>query len=80
MFVIFNEEIAALKFASVETRTPEAFSVGTLLLFYIVNHTLESCCEKESKEAIENRAAVAVVLIVFFKVFISVCFVVCLFS
>lgn len=80
MFVIFNEEIAALKSASFETRTPEVFSVGTLLLFSIVNHTLESCCENESKEAIENRAAVAVVLIVFLKVFISVCFVVCLFS
>ena len=52
MFVMFNEEIAALKFASFETRIPEAFSVGTLLPFSIVNHTLESCCEKESKEAI----------------------------
>lgn len=77
---MFKEEIAVLKEASFETRTPEAFSTGTLLVFSIVNHTLESCCEKESRDAIENKPATAVVLIVFVKVFISVCFVVCLFS
>ena len=80
MLVMFKDVIASFKEASLETRFPEALITGTFVLFSIVNHTLESCCEKESREAIEKRAAAAVVLIVFFKVFISVCFVVCLFS
>ena len=49
---MFNEAIAELKGASLETKFPEAFITGTLFASSIVNHTLDTCCEKEKENVI----------------------------